>query len=89
MHHALLISEVSREICQVMDQSSLPAVARTCRALQDPALDELWRDLYSIFPFVLLLAQDMPGENQQASKSLALFIHRLKFCIAGRLLFSP
>ncbi|KAF8550848.1 hypothetical protein OG21DRAFT_363791 [Imleria badia] len=67
MHHALLISEVSREICGVTDPSSLPAVARTCRALHDPALDELWRDLYSISPFVHLLAEDIPGENQQTS----------------------
>ena len=51
----------------MMDTSSLPAVARTCRALHDPALDELWRDLFSIYPFVHLLAEAMPGENQQAS----------------------
>ncbi|KAI9571743.1 hypothetical protein HD554DRAFT_1815288 [Boletus coccyginus] len=67
MHHALFISEIFREICGMMAQSSLPAVARTCHALYDPALDELWRDLYSIYPFVYLLAQAMPGENQQTS----------------------
>ena len=67
MHHALLISEVSREICGAMDYTYLPVLARTCRALLDPALDELWRDLYSIYPFVHLLALDAPGESQQAS----------------------
>ncbi|KAF8134243.1 hypothetical protein EV363DRAFT_1322859, partial [Boletus edulis] len=67
MHHALLISEVSREICAMMEYSSLPAVARTCRALHDPALDELWRDLFSIYPFVHLLPQVKPGENQRTS----------------------
>ncbi|KAF9218806.1 hypothetical protein BS17DRAFT_790701 [Gyrodon lividus] len=55
MHHALFISEVCREICGLLDQSSLPALARTCRALQEPALDELWKTLYSIHPFVHLL----------------------------------
>lgn len=74
MHHALFISEVFREICGMMDQSSLPAVARTCHALYDPALDELWRDLYSIYPFVYLLAQAMPGENQQASQNSYLLL---------------
>ncbi|KAF8837697.1 hypothetical protein BDN67DRAFT_972619 [Paxillus ammoniavirescens] len=57
MHHALFISEVCREICGLLDQSSLPALARTCRALQEPALDGLWKDLYSIHPFLHLLTQ--------------------------------
>ncbi|KIK93233.1 hypothetical protein PAXRUDRAFT_829168 [Paxillus rubicundulus Ve08.2h10] len=57
MHHALFISEVCREICGLTDQSSLPALARTCRALQEPALDELWKNLYSIHPFLHLLTR--------------------------------
>ncbi|KAG9309230.1 hypothetical protein JVU11DRAFT_10709 [Chiua virens] len=59
--------EISREICALLDQSSLPVVARTCRALLDPALDELWRDLYNIFPFIHLLTLAQPGESYQAS----------------------
>lgn len=77
MHHALLISEISREICGELDQPSLPAVARTCRALRDPALDELWRDLYSIYPFVHLLTQVRLGESQQARPYSLLFVYTI------------
>lgn len=75
MHHALLISEISREICGVLDQSSLPAVARTCCALHDPALDELWRDLYSIYPFMHLLTQARLGESQQVRLNPLPFVY--------------
>lgn len=73
MHHALLISEIAREICAELEQPYLPAVARTCRALHDPALDALWREVFSIHPFFHLLTQAMTGESLQAGPNSCYF----------------
>ncbi|KAJ7614430.1 hypothetical protein FB45DRAFT_1064697 [Roridomyces roridus] len=57
MHRALLIPEIAVEICEILPQddeiedhsldaatsSALAALAGTCRMLQNPALDVLWR----------------------------------------------
>ncbi|KAJ7200636.1 hypothetical protein GGX14DRAFT_400626 [Mycena pura] len=47
MHRCLRIHEIITEISSHFDSSSesgdLSALARTCHAFQDPALDELWR----------------------------------------------
>lgn len=49
MHHVLQIQEILLNIfghCRLYswpgDASDLPALARTCRAFKDPALDLLW-----------------------------------------------
>ncbi|KIJ61284.1 hypothetical protein HYDPIDRAFT_42699 [Hydnomerulius pinastri MD-312] len=65
MHHALLISELCGQICSLLDQASLALLARTCSALRDSALDELWKDLYTLHPFLYLLSQD-PCDNSDS-----------------------
>ncbi|EIW85496.1 hypothetical protein CONPUDRAFT_150305 [Coniophora puteana RWD-64-598 SS2] len=53
MHRALLISEVARNItyCQ-SEKKALAALAQTCRAFSEPALDALWRELDSLLPLL-------------------------------------
>ncbi|KAG8214266.1 hypothetical protein J3R82DRAFT_11079 [Butyriboletus roseoflavus] len=77
MHDVLLISEICREICGALDQSSLPVIARTCRALHDPALDELWRDMYSIYPFTsirCLTPQQWMTLRKYSARTRALYM---------------
>ncbi|KAJ7616521.1 hypothetical protein FB45DRAFT_1063953 [Roridomyces roridus] len=44
MHRALAIPEIVRIVSQYTIQKSLPALAGTCRAFCDPALDLLWEE---------------------------------------------
>ncbi|KAF8425022.1 hypothetical protein L210DRAFT_984422 [Boletus edulis BED1] len=64
MHHTLQIQEIVLNIfryCHPLTQmsgtSSLPALARACRAFNGPALDVLWKELSDPSP----LAQCVPG----------------------------
>lgn len=52
MHRALYIVELVHQIASHTDTASLPGLASTCRAFQDPALDALWGDLPSVMPIV-------------------------------------
>ncbi|KAG1839282.1 hypothetical protein C8R48DRAFT_782131 [Suillus tomentosus] len=62
MHRALLISEVLSEIFSHVNENrslqtgkkllSLEALARTCKAFHEPAMDLLWADLYGIIPLL-------------------------------------
>lgn len=62
MHRALLISEVLSEIFAHVNENrslqtgkkllSLEALARTCKAFHEPAMDLLWADLYGIIPLL-------------------------------------
>ncbi|EIW81769.1 hypothetical protein CONPUDRAFT_164546 [Coniophora puteana RWD-64-598 SS2] len=53
MHRALLVPEIYRIILRFVDEGldaeqTLAALARTCHALQDPALDILWEEITSL-----------------------------------------
>ena len=61
MHHALEIQEI---LSNIFDHrlspyrrvtADLAALARTCRAFKEPALDLLWRELNDLSPLVLCL----------------------------------
>ncbi|KAG1742802.1 hypothetical protein EDB19DRAFT_596426 [Suillus lakei] len=62
MHRALLVSEVLSEIFAYVNESlspwsagkkpSLEALARTCKAFHEPAMDLLWADLDGIRPLL-------------------------------------
>lgn len=62
MHRALLISEVLSEIFAHVNEDlgprlagkkpSLEALARTCKAFHEPAMDLLWADLDGITPLL-------------------------------------
>ncbi|KAF8447209.1 hypothetical protein L210DRAFT_3472025, partial [Boletus edulis BED1] len=73
MHPALYVEEILLEIfghCYDREESTssmrinktdLPALARTCKAFRDPALDILWAELYSLAPLIRCL----PGALSQ------------------------
>ncbi|KAF8126051.1 hypothetical protein EV363DRAFT_1349628 [Boletus edulis] len=71
MHPALYVEEILLEIfgqCYDREESTmrinktdLPALARTCKAFRDPALDILWAELYSLAPLIRCL----PGASSQ------------------------
>ncbi|KAF8447203.1 hypothetical protein L210DRAFT_3390514 [Boletus edulis BED1] len=44
-----------------INKTDLPALARTCKAFRDPALDILWAELYSLAPLIRCL----PGALSQ------------------------
>jgi hypothetical protein len=49
MHRCLEIQEIDRTICEYIDdKATLSALARTCRTLENPALDILWETQYSL-----------------------------------------
>ncbi|KAF8550691.1 hypothetical protein OG21DRAFT_1487585 [Imleria badia] len=61
MHHALQIQEILLNIFGYsrdpsITSTNLPALARTCRAFKEPALDVLWKELHNPSP----LAQCLP-----------------------------
>ncbi|KAJ7053043.1 hypothetical protein C8F01DRAFT_1032646 [Mycena amicta] len=58
MHDALRVAEIVLEIAQHASDTTPPArksllaLATTCRLFLDPALNELWRELESIYPLL-------------------------------------
>ncbi|OJA19613.1 hypothetical protein AZE42_03868 [Rhizopogon vesiculosus] len=65
MHQALYIAEIVHEISRHTGTISLPRLASTCRALQVPALDALWRDLPSVTPFIHCLPTHLWNSSPQ------------------------
>ena len=65
MHHALEIQEILSNIFYfsyppfLSSQwfAALAALARTCRAFKEPALDVLWRDLIDLSPLARCLSE--------------------------------
>ncbi|KAJ6515048.1 hypothetical protein C8R47DRAFT_1032707 [Mycena vitilis] len=54
MHKVLLLDDVLRQILDLCP-TALPAVARTCRAWKDPALDGIWCHVGSLAPLLNLI----------------------------------
>ncbi|KAJ7654466.1 hypothetical protein DFH06DRAFT_1047163 [Mycena polygramma] len=54
MHEVLLLDDVLRQILDLCP-TALPAVARTCRAWKDPALDGIWCHVGSLVPLLNLI----------------------------------
>ena len=52
MHHALEIQEILLNVFDQCCSFHLPALARTCRAFKEPALDVLWENLDDLSPLV-------------------------------------
>lgn len=46
---------VLAQVFSFVDKSDLPSTARVCKGWQEPALDELWGNLDSLFPLLELL----------------------------------
>jgi hypothetical protein len=52
MHRTLLVSEILREIFFHSTNKSLAALARTCKAFYDTAMDMLWAKIHNIDPLL-------------------------------------
>lgn len=71
MHRCLSVTEIVSIICAELSAEdtanghrclgSLAALARTCRAMQEPALDALWAELSTLWP--LLMNMDTSESN--------------------------
>ncbi|KAH6874252.1 hypothetical protein BKA70DRAFT_1086362, partial [Coprinopsis sp. MPI-PUGE-AT-0042] len=61
MHRCLEIPELFRWICKYFSdhKGSLATLATTCRALRDPALDELWYDTRGLFPLLVAMLKNL------------------------------
>ena len=74
MHNALEIQEILLNIfghCRLPMHgklaSDLPALARTCRAFKEPALDVLWEELYDPSPLAQCLPTTVLSLTEQVS----------------------
>jgi hypothetical protein len=65
MHPALRILEVIDNISLHVGNGSLPALASTCRAFENPALNVLWRNLESVEPIVKCLPSELFSYNRR------------------------
>ena len=77
MHHCLLVPEIVANIAAecndatyMTETSSLFAMATTCRAFHESALDALYRDLWSIGPLIKCLPRDLWEEEREPRKRL-------------------
>jgi hypothetical protein len=65
MHCCLLIPEIACLICTQFEdvdaKKSLAALAQTCLALREPALDALWYELDDLLPLVKCMPHDLLG----------------------------
>ena len=76
MHRCLLLYEIVVQIAwQSRSQQDegqglrdVAAVARTCSALYEPAMDVLWHTLYSLAPVVKCLPPDVWYEEERIDK---------------------
>ena len=58
MHRALYISEIVNMVCEPLDEVALASLARSCKALHEPALRSLWADLSNLTPLVKCFPAD-------------------------------
>ena len=59
MHRTLEQFEISRAICDELEPCDSLAVALTCQGLLEPAMDSLWREMYSFPPIVSCMPDDL------------------------------
>ncbi|OJA15142.1 hypothetical protein AZE42_04693 [Rhizopogon vesiculosus] len=50
--------------------ATIAALARTCKEFKEPALDSLWRDIYSFKPLILCLPEGVRGITPQGQLTL-------------------
>lgn len=59
LHPCFCISEILFSILNVLPKPSLPAVARTCQTLREPALDVLYYEMDTLIDVFLCLSDDL------------------------------
>ncbi|EIW83265.1 hypothetical protein CONPUDRAFT_152291 [Coniophora puteana RWD-64-598 SS2] len=59
MHHCLYVSDITGVICSFLPPGPLNNLARTCKALSEPALDMLYADLSSPVDLLRCLPPDL------------------------------
>ncbi|EIW83526.1 hypothetical protein CONPUDRAFT_143390 [Coniophora puteana RWD-64-598 SS2] len=81
MHPALQIDEVCRAVAQECQdwQSTLCALAKTCRAILDPSLDVLWAELKSMIPLLLALPSGLLALKPDMATRRRVFPHTMVY----------
>lgn len=72
MHRCLQIVELQNQIfeyCADLGLGSIAALARTCQAFRESALEILWRELEDVSPFVKMLPSHIWREVKTTNKS--------------------
>ncbi|KAG2072778.1 hypothetical protein BDR04DRAFT_1152880 [Suillus decipiens] len=67
MHHALRVEDIVYAVLEHLESfADVVNVAKTCKALSDPALNMLWSEQISIIPLMKCLPEDTweVGEDQ-------------------------
>ena len=75
MHHALEIQEILLNIFGCCRLSDLPALARTCRAFKEPALDVLWEELEDPTTLAQCLPEAVFPPTEQVRQSQPFLTH--------------
>ncbi|KAF8124937.1 hypothetical protein EV363DRAFT_1177218 [Boletus edulis] len=73
MHHALQIPEILLNIfghCSDRFDYDVAALARTCRAFKEPALDVLWEELFELSPLVRCVPEASLSSKYSIHRSL-------------------
>ncbi|KAJ7618460.1 hypothetical protein FB45DRAFT_800206 [Roridomyces roridus] len=81
MHRALAIREVVEMICSHLLQeskASLVALGITCKDLQGPALDAVWRNMDGILPWLSCLPEDLFNEPPVGALQNRRLLHLLR-----------
>ncbi|KAF8994461.1 hypothetical protein BDQ17DRAFT_1366810 [Cyathus striatus] len=66
----LQIPEILRQICECLmyfEKPTLASLARTCRMLEEPALDVLWHSLNGFYPLAKCLPSNVWDEKEDGS----------------------
>jgi hypothetical protein len=78
LHPALCTDEIIRLIIGLLDRKSCARLARTCKAVQEAALDAIWRDipsvepLFSLFPPTCMLGNPYEAVVRRVRSSCSL-----------------
>ncbi|KAG8923528.1 hypothetical protein FRC01_012661 [Tulasnella sp. 417] len=71
MHRAISIPEIVHMIFSEASRGSLRNAALTCTQWKEPALDQLWRVLDSVFPLLwILIPLKLESEHDQSEKTV-------------------
>lgn len=90
MHACLTSKAVLKNVCDILfadpagGRETVAALARTCRAFEDPALDVLWRTLPSLASLVQIMPSDaweIKSETRQVDYSVSILVRFPRFSV--------
>ena len=58
MHEVFSLVDTFRRICELAEEPTRAALARTCKTFHEPAIQALWHTIPDLVPAVMLFPQD-------------------------------